>query len=46
MKGFLKTWWHCLWRMFKGHRMCKIKYTNGKSEWMCSCSPFLKDIFK
>lgn len=48
MKGFIKVWWHCLWRMTKdldvgGHRMSKIYFgaTNGKKSrfmfWECSC---------
>ncbi len=41
MKGFIKTWWHCLWRIFKGCRMaCITKWENNSPigrEWKCSC---------
>ena len=40
IKGFIKTWWHCLWR--QGHRMCKITYPdiNDGTHWACSCEVF------
>jgi hypothetical protein len=37
VKGFIKTWWHCLWRMTKGHRMCKYTYPDGKILHACDC---------
>ena len=45
MKGFIKTWWHCLWRMFEGHRMVSrvkispadpLDWTYMHTEWSCS----------
>ena len=40
MKGFLKTWWHCLWRMFKGHRneICKPEIKKIRLEAKVGCN--------
>lgn len=39
MKGFIKTWWHCIFRISKSkdHRVCHVNWTSGKWEWKCSC---------
>jgi hypothetical protein len=38
MNGFIKTWWHCLWRIHKGHRMCKFWYNDSRNNhWECDC---------
>lgn len=46
MKRFIKTWWHCLWRMLDGHRMTKITYFDGSICWEFSCSPELEELLK
>lgn len=39
MINFIKIWWHCLWNMHNGHRMCKYVYEQRPNpiEWECSC---------
>ena len=47
MEGFIKTWWHCLWRIHKGHRMCYYREAGSvKREYFCECSNRFKELTK
>ena len=35
--NIIKVWWHCLWRMFSGHRIVMYKYYNNGLHWACTC---------
>lgn len=35
--NLIKVWWHCLWRMWSGHRMVKFTYDGGEVHWACDC---------
>lgn len=41
MKGFIKTWWHCLWRDER-HRICRLSNPelNSSIQYACSCECF------
>jgi len=43
----IKLWWHCLWNIFKGHRMTTLTWSDGSKEWCCSeCDKRVRDLLR